>query len=327
MVFGVATLTGIRQRQWGISVSAINNRVHADHSTAPTAAAEILDGKTPFTAAGTDVCWAWRDGGLAVTAGTRNTKQRPRVVLAVDDRDTHIEELGGKAWKEWLQLSNWPSLNDPECVTVRSKLSSAPLATVESHASLPPQWQALMDDAVSDDERELIRELAKTVVAVPILGYETDGGEVIDFAWPDVHVGAVWKLIEAFRRQSQMDATLSFPENIAVLIRSQDERDRFVRGLGERGVQARALDKSAAIAGQPVVLTMHCAKGMEFSRVILVGADDKHVPSPATLRSVPEEDRNEAMLRERSLLYVAASRARDALVVTWSGKRTALLGE
>ena len=32
------------------------------------------------------------------------------------------------------------------------------------------------------------------------------------------------------------------------------------------------------------------------------------------------------MLRERSLLYVAASRARDALVVTWSGERSALLG-
>ncbi|MBX7432548.1 UvrD-helicase domain-containing protein [Mycobacterium sp. Y57] len=117
------------------------------------------------------------------------------------------------------------------------------------------------------------------------------------------------------------------PESIAVLTRSQDERDRIVRGLGERGVTARALDKSAPTPGQPLVLTMHRAKGMEFSRVVLAGADDKHVPSPATLRSVPEEERSEAMLRERSLLYVASSRARDALVVTWSGKKSELLGE
>ncbi|KRQ24206.1 DNA helicase UvrD [Mycobacteroides sp. H001] len=116
------------------------------------------------------------------------------------------------------------------------------------------------------------------------------------------------------------------PESVAVLTRSQDERDRFIRGLGERGITARAIDKSAAIPGQPLVMTMHRAKGMEFSRVVLVGADDKHVPSPATLRSVPEEERAEALLRERSLLYVASSRARDALVVTWSGKRTELLG-
>ncbi|TDL10532.1 DNA helicase UvrD [Mycolicibacterium obuense] len=116
------------------------------------------------------------------------------------------------------------------------------------------------------------------------------------------------------------------PESIAVLTRSQDERDRFVRGLSERGVSARAVDKNASTTGQPLVMTMHRAKGMEFSRVVLAGADEKHVPSPATLRNVPDEERAEALLRERSLLYVASSRARDALVVTWSGKRSVLLG-
>jgi superfamily I DNA/RNA helicase len=116
------------------------------------------------------------------------------------------------------------------------------------------------------------------------------------------------------------------PESIAVLTRSQEERDRFVRGLGERGVQVRAVDKSAATAGQPLVMTMHRAKGMEFSRVILSGADAKHVPSPAAVRDIPDEERAEALLRERSLLYVASSRARDALVVTWSGQRSELLG-
>lgn len=116
------------------------------------------------------------------------------------------------------------------------------------------------------------------------------------------------------------------PESIAVLTRSQDDRDRFVRGLGERSVTVRALDKNTPSPGYPLVLTMHRGKGMEFSRVILSGADDKHVPSPATLRNVPDEERAEALLRERSLLYVASSRARDALVVTWSGKRTELLG-
>lgn len=116
------------------------------------------------------------------------------------------------------------------------------------------------------------------------------------------------------------------PENIAVLTRSQDDRDRFVRGLGERGVTARALDKTVASPGHPLVLTMHRAKGMEFSRVILSGVDDKHVPLPAAVRSMPDEERDEALLRERSLLYVASSRARDALVVTWSGKRSELLG-
>ncbi|MFD1811780.1 3'-5' exonuclease [Rhodococcus gannanensis] len=116
------------------------------------------------------------------------------------------------------------------------------------------------------------------------------------------------------------------PSTVAVLTRGQADRSQFVRALGERGIDARALDSNPAAPGHVQVLTMHRSKGMEFSRVILAGVDHAHVPSAATLRSVPEEERDEAMLRERSLLYVAASRARDALVVTWSGKKSELLG-
>ncbi|UOT04482.1 UvrD-helicase domain-containing protein [Rhodococcus opacus] len=115
------------------------------------------------------------------------------------------------------------------------------------------------------------------------------------------------------------------PSTVAVLTRGQSDRSQFVRALGERGIDARALDNNPATPGHVQVLTMHRSKGMEFSRVILAGIDNAHVPSTATLRAVPEEERDEAMLRERSLLYVAASRARDALVVTWSGERSALL--
>lgn len=115
------------------------------------------------------------------------------------------------------------------------------------------------------------------------------------------------------------------PETIAVLTRSLDDRGRYVRALGERGIEARALEENQPTPGHLQVLTMHRAKGMEFSRVILAGVDETHVPSAASLRAVPEEEKDEAMLRERSLLYVAASRARDELVVTWSGKRSALL--
>ncbi|MBR7193519.1 3'-5' exonuclease [Gordonia sp. SCSIO 19800] len=112
---------------------------------------------------------------------------------------------------------------------------------------------------------------------------------------------------------------------IAVLTRGQNDRSQFVRALGERNVEARALDNNPAASGHVQVLTMHRSKGMEFSRVVLAGVDAGHVPSAATLRSVPEEEKAEALLRERSLLYVAASRARDELVVTWSGKRSELL--
>ncbi|MET7773567.1 3'-5' exonuclease [Nocardia sp. NPDC005366] len=116
------------------------------------------------------------------------------------------------------------------------------------------------------------------------------------------------------------------PSTIAVLTRGVGNRSQFVRALAERGISARALDENQAVPGHVQVLTMHRSKGMEFSRVILAGLDETNVPAKASLHGVPEEELNEARLRERSLLYVAASRARDQVVVTWSGRRSGLLG-
>ncbi|MFC6013015.1 3'-5' exonuclease [Nocardia lasii] len=113
--------------------------------------------------------------------------------------------------------------------------------------------------------------------------------------------------------------------SIAILTRGRNERSQFVRALGERGIEARVLDDNPAGPGHVQVLTMHRAKGMEFAKVILAGVDDAHVPAKSVLSEAPEEERGEAELRERSLLYVAASRARDQLVVTWSGRASALL--
>ncbi|BDT91490.1 DNA helicase [Nocardia sputorum] len=115
------------------------------------------------------------------------------------------------------------------------------------------------------------------------------------------------------------------PSTIAVLTRGVGDRSQLVRALAERGISARALEENQAIPGHVQILTMHRSKGMEFSRVILTGIDEAHVPAKAGLHGVPEEELNEARLRERSLLYVAASRARDQVVVTWSGRRSELL--
>lgn len=115
------------------------------------------------------------------------------------------------------------------------------------------------------------------------------------------------------------------PSSIAILTRGRNERSQFVRALGERGIEARVLDDNPAGPGHVQVLTMHRAKGMEFAKVILAGVDEAHVPAKSVLNEAPEEERGDAELRERSLLYVAASRARDQLVVTWSGRASALL--
>ena len=60
------------------------------------------------------------------------------------------------------------------------------------------------------------------------------------------------------------------------------------------------------------LLTLHSTKGLEFSRVYVVGAEDGQLPGFHAL-----EHENEAEIREgRRLLYVGMTRAIDRLVLT-----------
>ncbi|GAA4382685.1 3'-5' exonuclease [Tsukamurella soli] len=115
------------------------------------------------------------------------------------------------------------------------------------------------------------------------------------------------------------------PGSVAVLTRTSKDRDTFTAALQSHGISAAAVDSDPAPEGAVQVLTMHRAKGMEFRRVILAAVTERHLPSDTVVCSVPDEERNDALLRERSLLYVAATRARDEVVVTWSGPRSSLL--
>lgn len=72
-------------------------------------------------------------------------------------------------------------------------------------------------------------------------------------------------------------------------------------------------------------MTMHRAKGMEFAKVVLVGVGAKNMPRTYFIDALPEGDRADALQRERSLLYVAATRARDELVVVYAGDPSDLL--
>lgn len=115
------------------------------------------------------------------------------------------------------------------------------------------------------------------------------------------------------------------PEAIGVLVRDRATRDRVVAALSGRGVVVRALDAGAVRPGAPVVLTMHRAKGTEFAKVLLFDVSAGSVPMGLGEYDFDEADYADALLRERSLLYVAASRARDELVVTFSGAPSTLM--
>ncbi|MGW0206142.1 UvrD-helicase domain-containing protein [Streptomyces sp. NPDC003233] len=68
--------------------------------------------------------------------------------------------------------------------------------------------------------------------------------------------------------------------------------------------------------------TMPRFKGLEYQRLVIVGANDRLVPRMEAIDRYRTEDpaRYRRELRKaRSMLFVAATRARDALIITWHG--------
>ena len=77
-------------------------------------------------------------------------------------------------------------------------------------------------------------------------------------------------------------------------------------------------EKAAARALRVRMTTVHAAKGLEFPVVFLAGMEDGLFPS---LRPREEQDEQDALEEERRLAYVAITRARDRLYVTWARER------
>lgn len=125
--------------------------------------------------------------------------------------------------------------------------------------------------------------------------------------------------------EQDRDSEDSAPETIAILVRDRYQRDAVVNGLAQHGVEVRAVDREAAGRGRPVVMTMHRAKGLEFRKVLLFDVSKNAIPRPLRDQQYSDADRDDALLRERSLLYVAATRARDQLAISWSGEASPLI--
>lgn len=70
----------------------------------------------------------------------------------------------------------------------------------------------------------------------------------------------------------------------------------------------------AAEGLRPVTIsTMHSAKGLEWDHVVIVGVDDRTLPSPWAVRRAARDGDEGELEEEKRLLYVAVTRARERL--------------
>lgn len=111
------------------------------------------------------------------------------------------------------------------------------------------------------------------------------------------------------------------PGEIGIAARTKDVLALAEQEIRVAGVPARLLAESKE-PEHVAIGTMHRMKGMEFKAMAIVDAGATRVPlsSAVTQESVDAMQHLHDLQRERCLMYVACTRARDTLRVSWTGK-------
>jgi hypothetical protein len=90
-------------------------------------------------------------------------------------------------------------------------------------------------------------------------------------------------------------------------------------GIATRVITAEQADDPSDNALR--LATMHRVKGLEFDHMLIPGLSAGVLPQRRMLNACPDQVSRDAFeQRERSLLHVAATRARKRVVITWSGE-------
>ena len=116
---------------------------------------------------------------------------------------------------------------------------------------------------------------------------------------------------------------------VCVVARIKRELECIRKALEEAQVAVFQIQADGSDRGRPEavrVATMHRVKGLEFDRVVLASINEGLVPLAAAVKNKgdPVETR-QAELEERSLLYVAVTRAKKEAYVLSYGKESSYL--
>lgn len=223
---------------------------------------------------------------LAALAGTR-----PNSLFFAGD-------LGQRIFQ---QPFSWKSLG----VDVRGRSKTLRINYRTSH-QIRMQADKLLGPELADvDGNNEIRRGTISVFNGPVPTIET-------FDMPDSESEAVAAWLKGL-----MDVGLA-PEEIGIFIRSNAQLPRAKSALEAAELTYKVLDqKMETTFGNASLCTMHLAKGLEFRAVVVMACDDEVIPLQERIATVNDpSDLEEVYNTERHLLYVAATRARDHLLVT-----------
>ncbi|MEV5493108.1 UvrD-helicase domain-containing protein [Streptomyces bobili] len=160
-----------------------------------------------------------------------------------------------------------------------------------------------------------------------LLGYRSalhgDGPALHAAATEEAELDALVTQVRAW-----IDAGIGAGE-IGVSARFNKTCAKAVARLKDAGIPAATL-RAADTAGEVTTVrvgTMHSFKGLEFRCVAVIGVTEDALPFPkaVTPPDVDAKQHETDLMSERCLLFVACTRARDGLYVSWSGEPSPFL--
>lgn len=117
---------------------------------------------------------------------------------------------------------------------------------------------------------------------------------------------------------------------ICILVRRNSQVDEYLEHISNHGKKIAKIssedpfDNSDSIK----IMTMHRVKGLEFGHIIIAGLNADVLPSKSTLENLESNLEKELFISsEKSLLYVAMTRAKYSLLITSSSGLTPFLNE
>lgn len=112
------------------------------------------------------------------------------------------------------------------------------------------------------------------------------------------------------------------PATVCLVARTHSQINEYVSELSNAGIKLLSLEEDKETDNAVRFGTMHRVKGLEFHHMYIMGVNHGFLPLLFDEVDLMDENYN---IREKCLLHVAATRARDSLTITSSGKPSEFL--